>query len=380
MKTRFNYPTRILFGQGVVEDLPAELARLGVTRPLIVTDRGLARTPIPARVAAILAKAGLESASFDAVDPNPTDASVEAGAAAFRAHGADSVVALGGGSPLDAAKAIQLRVHHHLPLEQYDDLLGGDALITGPIPPAIAIPTTSGTGSEVSRSAVITIAAVHRKVVLFAPQLMAAVALCDPELTYGLPARVTAETGLDALSHSLEAYLSTGYHPMADAIALAGIQRVGKWLRTAVKEPTHVQARQEMMLASTMGAVAFQKGLGVVHSLAHALGAVVGIGHGLANAILMPHVVRFNGEAVPERVVDIARALGAADLSVEGCARAIDAMLVDTGLPRTLSEAAGVNESHLAALVPKALADGCHGSNPRPCDAATMEHLLRAAM
>ena len=379
MKTRFNFPTRVLFGQGTIDDLCAELAALHGARPLVVTDGGLTRTDIPARIMALLEAGGLAAALFDGVSPNPSDAEVDAGAEAFRAHEADSVVALGGGSPMDAGKAIQMRVHHTEPMERYDDLLGGDALITGPLPPLVAVPTTSGTGSEVSRSAVITVAAADRKVVLFSPRMMPAVALCDPALTVGLPARITAETGMDALSHNVEAYLAAGYHPMADGIALQGIERVGRSLPRAVEQGHDMEARQEMMMASTMGAVAFQKGLGVIHSLAHPLSSVAGMSHGLANAIMMPHALRFNGAAVPDRVIDVGRTLGACEASIEGTAQHVATLLGSLGLPTRLSEA-GVTEAHLPSLVEKAMADGCHGCNPRACTATDMEALFRAAL
>ena len=377
-KTRFNFPTRILFGDGVIDDLPAEIASLGTSRPLLVTDRGLLKTPIVGQVEKILAGAGLECQTFSQVDPNPTDAQVDAGAEAFSAHGADCIVALGGGSPMDAGKAIQIRIHHKQPMEDLDDLKGGDALITGKLPPLIAIPTTSGTGSEVSRSAVITVAAADRKVVLFSPRLMPVVALCDPSLTHGLPARITAETGMDALSHNLEAYLSNGYHPMADGIALTGIRMVAVFLPQAVADGSHTQARAEMMMASTMGATAFQKGLGVIHSLAHPLSSVAGVSHGLANALMMPHALRFNAEAVPERVADVARALGATDTSGDGAAAAVEKLLDQIGLKKSLTEA-GVRDEHLAPLIDKAMQDGCHGCNPRACAASDMESLFKAA-
>ncbi len=378
MKTLFNYPTRILFGRGALDDLADELRALGSTRPLLVTDQGLMNTPIPERVREALAGGGLEVELFPDVSPNPTDAQVDAGAEAFGAHGADGIVALGGGSPMDAGKAIQIRINHHEPMEEYDDLKGGDAKITGGLPPLVAVPTTSGTGSEVSRSAIITVAAADRKVVLFSPRLMPAVAICDPALTHGLPARITAETGMDALSHNLEAFLSVGYHPMADGIAIRGIQMVAAFLYRAVENGADEEARAEMMMASTMGATAFQKGLGVIHSLAHPLSSVSGVSHGLANAIMMPHALRFNAEIVPDRVADVARALGAADTSGEGVAAAIESLLERIGLVQTLT-GAGVVDAQLPALVEKAMQDGCHGCNPRKCEAADMEALLRAA-
>lgn len=379
MKSRFNYPTRILFGQGVIEDLTGEVRTLGGRRPLLVTDSGLMKTDIPGRLEKILKDGGLEPAVFPDVSPNPSDQQVDAGAAAFSEHRADCIVALGGGSPLDAGKAIQIRVNHKEPLEVYDDLLGGDAKITGELPPLIAVPTTAGTGSEVSRSAVITVAAADRKVVLFSPRLMPAVALCDPELTYNLPPRITAETGMDALSHNLEAYLSTGYHPMADAIAMLGICMVVDNLPVAVANGRDEKARQEMMMASTMGAVAFQKGLGVIHSLAHPLSSVAGVSHGLANAIIMPHALRFNAEKAPDRVADVAPALGTDDVSGEGAAEAVLELCRQIGLPTRLSDA-GVSKDMIPKLTEKAMQDGCHTCNPRQCQPEDMESLFLAAL
>lgn len=379
MKTRFNFPTKILFGQGVLYDLAAQVKILTSKRPLLVTDEGLAATDIPERIRKILENDGLEPVIFSGIAPNPTDAQVDAGATAFREHRADSIVAVGGGSPLDAGKAIQMRIHHKEPLEEYDDLKGGDIRILGPLPPLVAIPTTAGTGSEVSRAAVITIKAVDRKVVIFTPRLMPAVAVCDPELTYGLPPRITAETGMDALSHNLEAFMAKGYHPMADGIALRAMRMIAQNLPVAVESPKDVKARQEMLMASTMGAVAFQKGLGVIHSLAHPLSSVAGLSHGLANAIMMPHAVRFNGKEAKQAAASVAHALGSEDNSVEGAALAIEELASRIGLPTSLSEA-GVCEEQIPKLVEKALADGCHADNPVTCDAEAIESLFQAAM
>lgn len=379
MKTRFNYPTRIVFGQGVIQDLAAEVQSLGGRRPLLVTDSGLMETDIPGRIRKILEVGGLEPAVFSDVSPNPTDGQVDAGAAAFAAHRADCIVAVGGGSPLDAGKAVQIRIHHQDPLEEYDDLKGGDAKITGELPPLIAVPTTAGTGSEVSRSAVITVASVDRKVVLFSPRLMPKAAVCDPELTYGLPPRITAETGMDALSHNLEAYLSRGYHPMADAIAMLGICMAVDNLPVAVADGGDVTARQEMLMASTMGATAFQKGLGVIHSLAHPLSSVAGVSHGLANAIMMPHALRFNAAGAPGRVADVAPALGSDDASGEGAARAVLELCRQIGLPTRLS-AAGVTAAMIPKLTEKAMQDGCHACNPRECTPEDMQSLFLAAL
>ncbi len=378
MKTKFNFPTRIFFGEHVLDDLPRELVSMGSKRPLLVTDMGLLNTPIPEQIKNIMEEAHLNVKIFSQVSPNPTDEQVEQGAKEFAEHRADCIVALGGGSPMDAAKAIQIRVNHHEPLEEYDDLKGGDAKITGALPALLSIPTTAGTGSEVSRSAVITVRAAGRKVILFSPRLMPRAAVCDPTLTYGLPARITAETGMDALSHSVEAYLSKGYHPMADGIALQAISMVSANLVKAAENGNDEQARRQMMMASTMGAVAFQKGLGVIHSLAHPLSSVSGVSHGLANALMMPHALAFNAQQVPERVADIARAMGAQDQSPEGAIRAVDDLLVRLGLKAGLSQV-GVKESDIDDLVQKAMEDGCHMSNPRPCDEHDMRSLFLAA-
>ncbi len=379
MKTRFNYPTRILFGEGVLGDMPPYLSAMSVKRPLVVTDRGLMTTELPEMLVNLLRSSGFEPVTFYKIDPNPSGEQVEAGAEAFRQHEADCLVALGGGSPLDAAKAIQMRVNHSGPLEEYDDLKGGDTKILGDLPPLVAVPTTAGTGSEVSRSAVITIAAAGRKVVIFSPRLMPALAVCDPELTYGLPPRVTAETGMDALSHNVEAFLATGYHPMADGIALRGAAMIAKHLPKAVASGKDLEARRNMLMASTMGAAAFQKGLGAAHSLAHPLSSVCGVSHGLANAIVLPAVVELNGEQVPERVAELAAAMKCKETTPSGLAAGIRSLAERCGLPTRLS-LAGVREEHLEELVEKSLQDGCHLSNPRDCNAEVMEQLYRRVM
>jgi alcohol dehydrogenase class IV len=379
MKAIFKFPTRVVFGEGVSDDLAQEMTLLGIHRPLLITDRGLVEAGLADKLLETLRKGGLEPALFDKVTANPTDGQCEAGAAAYRQHNADGVAALGGGSPIDAGKGIALRIHHKDPMEVYDDLAGGDARISEPVPPLVAIPTTAGTGAEVSRSAVLTVEAVERKVVVFSPRLMPALAVCDPALTYGLPPRLTAETGMDALSHNLEAYLAKGYHPMADAIALEGVAKVARYLRRAVENGEDEQARREMLMASTMGAVAFQKGLGVAHSLAHALSPVSSISHGLANAVLLPHVVRFNGVVVPDRVRRIGEAAGAADTSVSGVAAFFADLQKAIGLPWRLSQC-GVEADALDQVVQKALADGCHCGNPRTCSKTEMTFLFNEAL
>ena len=363
---RFSFPTQILFGAGALAELPAELAKRGMRRPLLVTDRGLRRTAVFERVLAHTPGATV----FDAVDPNPVEKNVADGIEAYRAAGCDSVVAAGGGSPLDAGKAIRLKVTHDLPLAQYDDLIGGDALITSNVPPMIALATTAGTGSEVGRSTVITLAATNRKTVIFSPYLIPSLALNDPELTLELPAHVTAGTGMDALTHNLEAYIAKGYHPICDAIALGGVKLCAQHLPRLARDPRDLESRTAMMMASMQGAIAFQKGLGAAHSLAHPLSSEFGMHHGTANAVVLPFVMEFN-EASPAaaRLQEIAAILG------EDGVRRLNALL---GIKPFLRDY-GVPEEALPMLAAKAMEDGCHQNNPRPCTQADLLALYRAA-
>ena len=386
MLSRFSFPTSILFGAGALAELPAELARAGCRRPLIVGDAGLRAAGLLDRVTGTLAAAGVPLHVFEGVEPNPVTANVEAGAAAYRDGGCDGVVAVGGGSPLDVGKAVRLRVTHSGPLAQYDDVKGGAEKIHGGMPPMVAIPTTAGTGSEVGRSAVITMAdetGVVRKTVIFSPHLMPTVALCDPELTIGLPPRLTAATGMDALTHNVEAYLSLGYHPLCDAIALEGTRLAVTHLRAATHNGADLKARAGMMMAAIMGATAFQKGLGATHSLAHPLSSVAGLHHGLANALLLPTVLRFNLPAVEERMADLARAARLTDdpsppIGARELINAVEELNQELDLPRRLREV-GVDEEQLPALAALAIQDGCHLLNPRPCGEADLLALYRSS-
>ncbi len=366
---RFSLPTAIIFGPGAVEELPGECERRQLRRPLLVTDRGLRRTPVFDRVQKLLPQAIV----FDAVDPNPTEQNVTDGVAAYRAGNCDSVVALGGGSPLDAGKAIRLKVTHPLSLAEYDDLIGGDAKITRDLPPFIALATTSGTGSEVGRSAVITIAATNRKTVIFSPYLIADVVLNDPELTLGLPAGVTAGTGMDALTHNFEAYVAKGYHPICDGIGLAGVKLCAEHLPRLAKDPRDLEARTCMMMASMMGAIAFQKGLGATHSLAHPLSSEFAMHHGTANAVLLPAVIEFNAEVVAGRMAELSAVLGGPDAAT--AVRRLNEML---GIAPRLRDY-GIPEAALPALAAKAIEDGCHQFNPRPCSEADLLRLYQNA-
>lgn len=366
---RFSFPTAIVFGPGAVQQLPAECERRGLRRPLLVTDRGLRRTPVFDLVQKLVPHAVI----FDAVDPNPTEQNVTDGVEAYRAGHCDSVIAIGGGSPLDAGKAIRLKVTHPLPLADYDDLIGGDAKITRDLPSFIALATTSGTGSEVGRSAVITIAATNRKTVIFSPFLIADVVLNDPELTLGLSAGVTAGTGMDALTHNFEAYVAKGYHPICDGIGLAGVKLCAEHLTRLAANPQDLEARTGMMMASMMGAIAFQKGLGATHSLAHPLSSEYGMHHGTANAVLLPAVIEFNAASVPDRMKELGDVLGGPDAAT--AVRRLNAAL---GIAPQL-RSYGIPEDSLPKLAAKAIEDGCHQNNPRPCTEADLLELYRQA-
>jgi 4-hydroxybutyrate dehydrogenase len=359
----FSFPTTIVFGAGSVDRLPDELKKRNVRRPLLVTDAGIQRTPVFERVR----KLAPDAVIFTGVDPNPIEQNVLDGAAACKQASCDGIIALGGGSPLDAAKAIRLLATHEGPLAGYDDNLDGSSRISSNLPPYVAIATTSGTGSEVGRSAVITIKATNRKTVIFSPHLIPSVALADPELTLDLPPHITAGTGMDAFTHNVEAYLAKGYHPMCDAIALAGAKLVWDNLPRVFDHPHDLEARSNMMMAAIMGAVAFQKGLGAVHSLAHPLSTECGMHHGTTNAILLPTVLEYNQPAVPERMADLAALLGGGDAAE----RVRELNRIVSIKPRLRDW--GISETILPALADKAVQDGCHQLNPRPC---TREDLL----
>lgn len=377
MTTIWSFPTRIVFGVGEAGNVGREAQALGMSRVLLVTDPGVVSAGLSERLTASLEAAGLAVAAFSAIESNPTEDNIENGARAYAEHGADGVVCLGGGSPMDAGKLIAVRARTDRRFEELDDAAGGDRLVPPELPPLIAVPTTAGTGSEVGRSGVLTLRSTGRKTVIFAPQMMPRAALLDPELTRSMPASTTAATGFDALTHCIEAYFSKGDHPMADAIALAGIDLVARNLPRAVAEGGDLEARGNMMKAAMMGAVAFQKGLGACHSLAHPLSSECGLHHGLANALCLPAVVDFNESAVPERVLHVALLLGA-EAEPGSCATALRRLRATLGLPSGL-EQAGVGPDKLSALADKAIVDACHRSNPRACTRDDLLGLYQAS-
>lgn len=374
--TRFAFPTAINFGAGARKLVAAQLLDQGCKRPLIVTDRALAALPVLAEFRTHLG--GLDVAVFDGVFGNPTCAQVMAGAAAFKAHGADSVIGFGGGAALDVAKVVGVAATHDGDILEYVWDHPQVRPITHELPYLVALPTTSGTGSEVGRSSVVSENDTHIKRTVFSPRILARAVFADPELTLALPAGITAATGMDALTHNIESYLSPAWHPMCDGIALEGLRLGARALVTAVRDPGNLQARADMMMSSLMGAVAFQKDLGGVHACAHALGAVADLHHGLANALMIDTVLHWNHEAVPEKFDELAHAAG-----VPGGGFAFVTWLKhlkqQIGIQGGLATH-GVTEAMLPRMAALAEADFTNGTNPRKATAADYERLLRQAL
>ncbi len=374
--TRFSFPTPIHFGAGARKLVAAHLLEQGIRRPLIVTDRALAALPVLAEFRSHLG--GLEVGVFDGVFGNPTAGQVMAGAAAFKAHRADAVIGFGGGAALDVAKVVALMAVHEGNVIEYVWDHPHVRPITNELPYFIALPTTSGTGSEVGRSSVVGEDDTHVKRAVFSPKLLARAVFADPELTVGLPGPVPAATGMDELTHNIESYLSPAYHPLCDGIALEGLRIGARALASAVREPTNLEARADMMMSSMMGAIAFQKDLGSVHACAHALGAVNDLHHGLANALMIDSVLAWNFEAVPAKFDELAHAAGV----VGGSAAFVPwlkHLKAEIGITGGLA-ARGVTRAHLARLVPLATADFAGQTNPRKATAEDYERLFNAAM
>lgn len=375
----FAFPTPIRFGVGARRLVGPHLAERDVARPLVVTDRALAALPIVRELVAHLEAHGLATAVFAGVHGNPTASQAAAGAEAYHAHRADAVVGIGGGAALDVAKIVGVvATRGGDPLEYAYDHPNVRA-IDAHVPHFVAVPTTSGTGSEVGRSSVVSEDGTGVKRIVFSPHILAKAVFADPELTVGLPPHVTAATGMDALTHNVESYLSPAYHPLCDGIALEGVRIAARSLATAVREPANLAARGDMMMSSMMGAIAFQKDLGATHSCAHALGTVCDLHHGLANALMIEPVMAWNREAVPEKFDELAHVVGA-EGGGEGFLRWLAELKRTIGIGTGGLAQAGVTEAHLPRLVEVAVADICHRTNPRPVEAADFERLFRAAM
>jgi len=374
--TKFAFPTTIQFGPGARKLVAEHLRQQGLKRPLIVTDKGLATLPILHDFAESLE--GLDVKVYAGVHGNPVKKQVDDGAAAFREHRADSVIGFGGGAALDVAKAVALMAVHEGNVLQYAWDHPQVLPIRNPLPYFVALPTTSGTGSEVGRSSVISDDATHVKKVVFNPVLLAKAVFADPELTLDLPPAVTAATGMDALTHNVESYLSPAYHPLCDGIALEGARIAAKALDIAVAEPKDLQARSDMMMSSMMGAIAFQKDLGAVHSCAHALGTVVDMHHGLANGIMIDHVMRFNLDAADAKMAELARVCRAGTTAMD-FVEWLMALKARIHIPAKLGEK-GVKREHIPKLVDIAVNDICHQTNPKPCTAKDFEKIFSAAI
>lgn len=360
---QFNFPTTIRFGSGVWTEIAPYLKAEGLSRILLVTDPTVSRLDFLNRIRESLLYEDLGVVLFSDISRNPVKSDVLKGKEAYHASGCEAVLGVGGGAALDVARAVALAVHHPRDLFDYDDLIGGDRYVTEPIPPFYTVPTTAGTGSEVGRSAIISEDDTHRKRILFSPRLMARRVFADPTLTYDLPPGPTAATGMDALTHNMEAYLAKNFHPLCDGIALEGMALILGNIEKAVREPRNETARALMLLGSMMGAVAFQKGLGVVHSLSHPLSTLVDMHHGLANAINLPYGMAFNLSHCPEKFENMARRLRLSSGSeIPDFLHRLNERL---GIPATLA-AAGVDSAHLDTLTELAVQDFAHPNNPVP--------------
>jgi alcohol dehydrogenase len=379
LRGNWNYPTSVRFGAGRIAELPEAARAAGVARPLLVTDSALARLPMVAQAMESLAAAGVEAKLFSDIRPNPVAANIAAGAEAFRAGGHDGVIAFGGGSGLDAGKLIAFMHGQTRPLWDFEDV--GDwwtRANAAAVAPIVAVPTTAGTGSEVGRAAVVTNEATHTKTIIFHPRMMPQVTICDPELTVGMPPVITAGTGMDALSHCLEAYYGPFFHPLADGIAVEGIRLVKENLARAVKDGGDIEARANMMAAAAMGATAFQKALGAIHALSHPVGALYDTHHGMTNGVFMPYVLTFNRAVIEDKIERLAVYLGLRP-SFDAFLDWVLALRDEIGVPPTLAglNVTGAHADEIARMAPE---DPTAGGNPVPLDAAGARRIFDAAL
>jgi alcohol dehydrogenase class IV len=380
----YSFPTKICFGAGALGKLPETVAKEKWGRCLVVTDPGFAKTPAYKSVLSTLENAKIPFTAFTEVQGNPNEKDVIDGVRAFRDGKCQWILGVGGGSPLDVAKAIRLMVTHSGEIFDYDDATGGYDRIGPNVAPMIAIPTTAGTGSEVGRSTVIVNTKTKTKIIVFSPYLLANYVFADPELTFDLPAKITAATGMDAFTHNVESYLAKGIHPLADSIALGGIRLCVKSLKRACESPRDVEARADMLMSSMMGAIAFQKGLGVTHSLAHPLSTLAGLHHGLSNGIMLVPAMKFNADVSRDRLADVSRVINGVlgrdgdKPSAEAAIKYFEELCRSISIPRKLSDV-GVSRSLLGELVEQAVHDTCWQNNPKPVSRGDFERLYSEA-
>ncbi len=377
--SNWNYPTQMRFGPGRISELPRACSSLGMSRPLLVTDPGLSGLPIVRDSLALCEDAGLPTTLFDGVKPNPTGSNVEAGLATYHGNSCDGVIAFGGGSALDAAKAVALMSGQSKSLWDFEDR-GSNWKAVDPagVAPIIAVPTTAGTGSEVGRASVILDERDHTKKIIFHPKMLPSIVISDPILTVGLPPKITAATGMDALAHCLEAYCAPGFHPMAEGIAVEGMRLVKEWLPRATTDGRDLEARSNMLVAASMGATAFQKGLGAIHSLSHPVGALYDTHHGLTNAVFMPYVLQFNRPAIEDRMERLASWLGLSG-GYQGFLDWVLALRAELGIPHRLSEI-GVDDGRIDEIAGMAVVDPTAPGNPLPLDEAGARKMLVMAL
>jgi alcohol dehydrogenase class IV len=375
---QYNFPTTIRFGAGAIDEVGDYLKKNNLQAPLIVTDPNVAQLDFFKKILADLDKKNIGAAVFNDIHKNPVKSDVYKGTEVYDKEKRDSIIGIGGGAAIDVARAIVLRVNHREDLFKYDDLIGGDVYVTNDVPHFITIPTTAGTGSEVGRSAIIADDITHQKKILFAPKLLAKIIFADPMLTMELPASITAATGMDALTHNMEAYVAKMHHPLCEGIALEGISLIHKSLEKAVNQ-TDLTSRSNMLIASLMGAVAFQKGLGVVHSLAHPLSSLLDTHHGLANAINLPYGMEFNIAGSEEKFRKIARCLELKNETGEGVVNYLHELNSKINIPSKLS-AIGVKEEHIDTLADLAIADFAHPNNPKPVSREDFFNLYTKAL
>ncbi|MGN6211997.1 iron-containing alcohol dehydrogenase [Parafilimonas sp.] len=375
---QYNFPATIRFGAGASKELGDYLLKNNLFRPLIVTDATVEQLSFFKTIVEELKKKNISVEVFPDIHKNPVKSDVYRGTEMYDATQRDAIVGIGGGAALDVSRAIVLRVNHREDLFKYDDLIGGDIYITNDVPHFITIPTTAGTGSEVGRSAIIADDETHQKKILFSPKLMAKIVFADPLLTMELPSFITAATGMDALTHNMEAYLAKMPHPLCEGIALEGISLISQSLEKAVNNPD-LKSRSKMLMASMMGAIAFQKGLGVVHSLAHPLSSLLDTHHGLANAVNIPYGMQFNIEGFENKFKRIARTLELEDESGEAVVNYLFDLNSKINIPHKLS-AIGVKPEHIEPLAGLAIADFAHPNNPKPVTREDFKQLYLAAL